>query len=112
MQSRLDPKSLYHISTKKAPFAVGRPLPGGRFLVYANSRAALDPTDGLLTAPDSAGKAMRRKRDALIALGVLSADGNGHLAFAQDFAFKSCHEAAAIIRGSQSANGYDEWRRL
>lgn len=34
MQNRLDPKALYHISTKKAPFAVGRPLPGGRFLVY------------------------------------------------------------------------------
>ena len=109
---RLNPSMLYRIKTKKVPFAVGRPLPGGRFLVLANSKAAAESTLGLQTASQADGASIRRRRDELIDLGVLAKDGDRHLVFTQDFTFMSCHDAAAIVKGQQSANGFTEWKPL
>ena len=108
---RLDPNKLYKISAKKAPYAIARALPGGRFLVFANSRAAAIPTDGFLTAPQI--ESSRANRSALIALGVLAKEKDEEtLRFTQDFVFKSCHEAAKFILGHQTANGFDHWKAL
>ena len=110
--TRLNPKSIYRIKTRKVPLAVGRPTFSGRFLVFANSCAALVPSEGHQTTPDSAGRAVRHRREALLSLGILVNDGEGHLVFTQDFAFQSCHDAAAIVMGLQAADGFREWKPL
>lgn len=108
----MNPQSLYRIKTAKVSFAVGRPVAGGRFVVFANSRAAKTITPGLETASNVDGAKIRRHREELIDLGVLVDDGKGHLRFTSDFDFKSCHLAAAIINGRPSANGFNDWKAL
>ena len=95
--------TLLHISTSRARIAVGRAVPGG-FLVCAGSRAAADPK------PSTPASALRL-RSALVDAGVLVPAGDGQLAFAQDFTFRTASSAAYVVMGL-AANGNAQWKPL
>jgi hypothetical protein len=68
-------------------------------------------TEGSQVRPSlvpSAGAALARRRDDLLARGVLVAQGES-LVFAQDYVFTSPSTAAGVVLGRQ-ANGRTEWR--
>jgi hypothetical protein len=97
---------LLSISTRRARLAVGRSAPGGRFIVYAGSRAAA-------SVVPSTRQAIIDLRNALIAAQVLvpAKDGTDSLVFAQDFVFSASSTAASVVMGL-SASGNEEWRPM
>lgn len=77
----------------------GRELSDG-FFVEAGAVARRDPTPSFSFG--------RRRRDSLLAEGLLQEDG-ASLVLKEDFVFSSPSEAAAVLLG-RNANGRTEWR--